>query len=250
MDIATTCLVIDSRKLESLSMDGPALKVRMRTQSARLFPLRRLSRIHVVGSISDGLDTLLHCAEQQVPVAFFTINGRLRCQLYFPVFENSLISHWLEHVDFDVEARQVYEDWLHHQTLHVMSLIGWNQGAREVRFQCLSDRLRHLCNCAIGHKTFLHAMEWLDGILAVHLSQVIVSHGLSNQSSGKRRLMSDIAPICQLLLIYYLACAVERKKIRISAQSMSDLYQKHSSDIEHTTKRMLSQLATRLESIV
>jgi hypothetical protein len=65
MDTPATCLVIDARKLESLTVDGPALKVTMRSQSARLFPFRRLSRVHVVGAIRDGIDTLLQCAERQ-----------------------------------------------------------------------------------------------------------------------------------------------------------------------------------------
>lgn len=250
MEMAATCLVIDSRRLENLSIDGPALKVRMRTQSPRLFPLRRLSRIHVVGAIKDGLESLLHCAENQIPVAFFTVAGRLRCQLYFPVFENSIISHWLEHVDFDVEARQIYDDWLFHQTLHVISTMGYTQGARESRFQLLDEKLRSICVRHLGKKEFHLAMDWLNGMLAVHISQLIVHYGLSNQSRGKRRLMEDISPICELWLIYFLATHVSKRRVRIAAQSMSDLYQKHSEEVDYTVRRMLTQLATRLESIV
>jgi hypothetical protein len=240
MEMAATCLVIDARRLDSLSVDGPALKVRMRSQSSRMFPLRRLSRVHVVGAIKDGLEPLLHCAENQIPVAFFTVSGRLRCQLYFPVFENSIISHWLEHVDFDVEAKQLYDDWLFHQTLHVISMMGYTEGARESRYQLIEEKLR-------GFHT---AMDWLSGMLAVHISQLIVDYGLSNQSRGKRRLMDDISPICELWLIYFLAAHASKRRVRVAAQSMSDLYQKHSAEIEYTVRRMLTQLATRLESIV
>jgi hypothetical protein len=250
MEMAATCLVIDARKLDSLSIDGPALKVRMRMQSIRLFPLRRLSRIHVIGTLRDGLDSLLHCAEHQVPVAFFTYAGKLRCQMYFSVVENSIISHWLEHVDFDVEAQQIYEDWLQHQTLHLMSQLGYSEGARETRFKRLSEKLRNICNNKMGHRDFGDAMDWLIGIFTVHLSQLIVDHGLSNQSSGKRRLLKDISPVCEIWLIYFLAMAASKRKIKVSAQSMSDLYQQHADDIEYTARRMLSQLATRLESIV
>ncbi len=250
MEIAATCLVIDARKLDTLSIDGPALKVRMRMQNSRLFPLRRLSRIHVIGTLRDGLECLLHCAERQVPVAFFTYTGKLRCQMYFPVVENSIISHWLEHVDFDVEARQIYDDWLHHQTLHVISQIGFSEGARETRFQRLSEKLRHICNSKMGHRDFGDALDWLSGFFAVHLSQIIVDHGLSNQSAGKRRLMKDISPVCEIWLIYNLAVTANKRKLKVSAQSMSDLYQQHADDIEYTARRMLSQLATRLESIV
>lgn len=250
MEIAATCLVIDARTLDSLTVDGPALKVRMRSQSPRLFPFRRLSRVHVVGSIRDGLDSLLHCAENQIPVAFFTVSGRLRCQLYFPVYENSILSHWLEHVDFDVEAKQIYDDWLIHQTLHVISMMGYTEGARESRYQLIAERLRSLCNRYLGRKEFHGAMDWLNGMLSVHISQLIVAYGLANQSRGKRRLMDDLSPVCELLLIYFLATYASKQRVRVAAQSMSNFYQKHSQEIEYTIRRMLTQLATRLESIV
>lgn len=250
MEMAATCLVIDARMLESLSVEGPTLKVRMRSQSPRLFPLRRLSRVHVVGAIKDGLDSLLHCAENQIPVAFFSVSGRLRCQLYFPVYENSVLSHWLEHVDFDIEARQLYDDWLFHQTLHVISRMGYTEGACESRYQRIEEKLRGLCNRFLGKKEFHTAMDWLSGMLAVHISQLIVNYGLSNQSRGKRRLLNDISPICELWLIYFLATHASKRKVRIAAQSMSDFYQTHSEEIEYTVRRMLTQLATRLESIV
>lgn len=81
-DVALTSLVIDSRKLARMGMDGPALKVTMRGRSAILFPLRRLCRIHILGTPESGMDALLFCAEQRVPVAFFHFNGRLRCRLH------------------------------------------------------------------------------------------------------------------------------------------------------------------------
>jgi len=250
METPATCLVIDARKLESLSVDGPALKVTMRSQSARLFPFRRLSRVHVVGAIREGIDSLLHCAEQQIPVAFFTVAGKLRCQLYFPVFDNSIISHWLEHVDFDVEAKQIYEDWLCNQTLNVISMTGFNEGARESRLQLLNERLRRICKLRLGKDDFEAAMDWLSGILSVHLSQLIVEYGLANQSRGKRRLMDDLSPICETWLMFSLGSQISKRRTRISAQSMSDLYQAQSDDVEFIIRRMLTQLESRLESII
>lgn len=250
MDIAGTCLVIDSRRLDQLSLDGPALKVRLHAQSARLFPLRRLSRIHVVGAITDGLEPLLHCAEHQIPVAFFTLTGKLRCQLYFPINENSLISHWLDHVDFDVEAKQIYEEWLLHQTLHMLSMVGHTVGNRESRYKLVNESLRSICKRFLGSKDFQSAMDWLNGILAVHLSQLIVDYGLSNQSRGKRRLMQDISPVCELWLVNILATKAGKHRIKITAQTMSDFYQQQSGQIEYTARRMLTQLVSSLESII
>lgn len=245
-----TFLVIDSRNLESLDIDGPALKVRMRTESTRLFPLRRLSRIHVIGTIRDGLDTLLHCAESQIPVAFFNIHGKLRCQLYYPVFVNSNISHWLEHVEFDVQARELYNEWILHHSLHVLSTIGFSDGPRETRLSKAEERLREECNKQMGRAQFRNAMDWLYGISSAHISQIVLSYGLANQYSRKRRLMEDLFPLVTMMLIYSLCKETRNRKIAVTAKSMSQMYQRQADQIEYTIRRMLSQLEARLESII
>lgn len=250
MELAKTCLVIDSRKAEKVSLDGPALRIRMQAQSARLFPLRRLSRIHILGELGSGFDALVHCAEHQIPVAFFTVSGKLRCQLYFPVFENSILSHWLEHVEFDIAAQQHYEEWLLHQSLHLLSLMGCTQGARELRIQLTAEKLNHICKKQLGDKHYQLAMEWLSGMLNVHFSQIIVNHGLSNQSRGKRKLMEDLIPLYTLWLRYLLADRVLRKQFTINGYTMSNFYQEKADLLEYTARRMLTQLSTRLESII
>ena len=254
MNISTkTCLVIDCRVLSHLSMDGPALKVRVRQQSHRLFPLRRLSRIHVIGSrtLEQGFDALLTCAEKQIPVAFFTVQGKLRCQLYFPVYENSMLSHWLEHVEFDPQANEQYQQWLEHQRVHIIAMMGMRQGCREKRMDQVREILHAHCNNKLGRDSFHQAMAWLQGMMSAHVSQLIVEHGLSNQSRGKRRLMEDISPLCELWLNGALVEMLgSRKKLRIDGVGMSALYQSQTDRIDYMVRRMLIQLSTRLEAII
>lgn len=79
---------------------------------------------------------------------------------------------------------------------------------------------------------------------------MIVRQGLANQSRGKRRLMEDMTRVCELWLLYLLAGRVEEGGLRIDAYSMSNFYQRHAERIEYTVRRMLAQLASRLEAIV
>lgn len=250
MDIAKSCLVVDARKVERLSLDGPALKVRIKTQSARLFPLRRLSRIHVLGELEAGLDALIHCAEHQIPVAFFTVRGKLRCQMYFPVLENTIIAHWLEHVEFDQAARDEYCEWRSHQCLNLLAQIGWRNNPREDRLKLAEESLNHVCKKAMGEKDFRLACEWLNGMLAVHMSQIIVNHGMANQSRGKRWLMDDLQPLFAIWLKYRMAEHLKRRKLQVTANGMSNFYQDQSAWVDYTLRRMLTQLATRLEAII
>ncbi|MBC6907360.1 hypothetical protein DWB84_18135 [Saccharophagus sp. K07] len=250
MDIAKTCLVIDSRKTEQIRLDGPALRIRMQQQSSRLFPLRRLSRIHIVGELQQGFDALIYCAEHQIPVAFFTLNGKLRCQLYFPVLENSLISHWLEHVEFDQQAQQEYDDWLKHQTLHLLACMGYRTGSIERRLQSILNQLHHACKKELGEKLYRQAMDWLEGMANAQLSQIITNLGLANQSRGKRKLMEDITPLYQLWLHHHLAKQLQKTQLNINGYTMSAFYQAQADELEYFTRRMLAQLTTRLESII
>lgn len=247
-----SCLVIDATKLEHLVMDGPALSLCLQNQSRRLFPLRRLARIHVMGQMQCGFDALLHCAEQQIPVAFFNLQGKLRCQLYYPVFENSVLAHWLEHVEFDEQAKDIYNEWLSLQRLHILGKMGCRSGASESRLNQAEVHLHTLFNKHWGHRQLLAAREWLSGMLAAHLSQLIVKHGLANQSRGKRRLLEDMLPACEIWLLYLLAVSVieHRKTYAIDAFGMSFFYQNHADEIDYMAQRMLSQLASRFEAII
>ena len=249
-EVGATCLTIDTRNLEFIKIDGPALQVKIRTQCARLFPLRRLSRIHVIGKLCDGIESLLHCAESQVPVAFFTRSGKLRCQLYYPVFESSVLSHWLDHVDFDCQVKEVYSDWLSHQTSHLLSNIGLSDFASPSRGDLLLSRLNGLCRERLGKEELSCALQWLFGMLSAHLSQLVVSYGLGNQSRGKKKLMGDMTPILELAIRYFLLQKASRKKLHVSATTMSFFYSQHHDEIDTFARQMLYQLASRLEAIV
>jgi hypothetical protein len=222
----------------------------MQLQSARLFPLRRLSRIHVVGAVENGFEAFIHCAEQQIPVAFFSVRGKLRCQLYYPVFTNGIISHWLEHVEFDEQAKYEYSEWLANQKLYLLACMGYRKGSSEQRMQLMQETLNHFCKKIIGAVKFELALDWLSGIMAVHMSQVIVEQGVANQSRAKRKLMDDLSPLCELWLKFMLSKKLESGKIFVSAYSMSTLYQEQVEFIEYTLRRMITQLASRLESII
>jgi CRISPR/Cas system-associated endonuclease Cas1 len=145
MTVAKTCLVIDAEKTSHVLLDGPALRITMKCQSPRLFPLRRVARIHVIGQVENSFDAMVACAEKQIPVAFFTKQGKLRCQLYYPIFENGVISHWFEHVEFDEEAKRIYSEWLACQTLNLLAYMGFKKCSSGIRQQLVVETLNHHC---------------------------------------------------------------------------------------------------------
>ena len=249
-DVALTSLVIDSRKLLRMGMDGPALKVIMRGRSSVLFPLRRLQRIHILGTPDSGMEALLFCAEQRIPVAFFHFNGRLRCRLLPTGGAPALIDHWFEHVEFDPQIGQLYDDWVLHQGLHAMSRLGISGGISESRKKLVYETLRGYCRQQLGKENLNTALDWLDGLLQFHLEQVIEEFGFVQQR-GKLKLLADIKPICDLGLLHALAGHLQqRANFSITAQNMTAFYQRQSTELEFSSRRMLTQLVTRLETVV
>ncbi|MDF1589022.1 MAG: CRISPR-associated endonuclease Cas1 [Gammaproteobacteria bacterium] len=245
-----TSLVIDTRKLAQLGMDGPALKVVMKMKSPVLFPLRRLLRIHIIGTPQSGMDALLFCAQQRIPVAFFHADGRLRCRLQAPASDTALVDHWFEHVEFDPEVKQIYADWLLHQGLYALSIMGFHLGAYQTRHKLVYEALRSFCTESLGKQDFRTALDWLDGLLHFQLEQVIAEIGFSQQR-GQNKLLNDIKPLAQLWLLHGLANHLQRKPhFAITSQTMITFYQTQTSLIEYSTRRMLIQLTTRLEAIV
>lgn len=249
-EVAPTSLVIDARKLQRLSMDGPALKVTMRGRSPMLFPLRRLLRIHIIGRMQQGMDTLLHCAEQQVPVAFFHLNGRLRCRLQPAAGAPSLIDHWFEHVEFDPEVRQLYEDWVLNQKLYALSRLGINSGVREKRGELVYQTLRGYCRRRLGRETLKDALEWLDGLVFFHLENLLAEYGFGYQRS-QQKLQQDIKPLCDFWLLYALAARLQQSAVfDVTPRSMTAFYQQQAIELEGQLRRMLTQLVNRLEEVV
>lgn len=250
--MSTSSLMIDARKPCRLRIDGPALSVRIGYNSPLLFPLRRLARIHVIGCVSEGFDALIYCAERQIPVAFFTAKGKLRCQLYEPRYEDNILAHWLEHVEFDPACKEQYDDWLEAQRLHLLAAFGYRFGAREQRHIVIEQLLRTKANLILQRKKYSHeAIDWLEGLLSAHLSQLVSLHSMGRSCRTSKKLLADLLPIFTIAMLHVFVERMEQDgRIPTSSAAMSDFYHRYSSEVEYHLRRMLTQLANRIEGVV
>ncbi len=248
---APTSLVIDARKLVSMKIDGPALKIVMQDRSPVLFPLRRLRRIHILGVPRDGLEALLVCAENHIPIAFFDGRGRFRCRLHHgETGQPALLDHWFEYVEFDPEVKRGYEEWLTNQIMHAISVLGVSIGANGAKQQLLVDMLRRYCRERLGREQFTNALEWLEGLLRFHLEQVIEECGF-RQHRARTKLINDLKRITDLWVLHALTSHLEQSSgERVTANGMIALYQRRAPEFEYALRRMLMQLVNRLESLV
>lgn len=252
MSVSKSCLVLEASKLDCLKIDGPSLSVSLLGQARRLFPFKRLSRIHIIGTTQNiNLEPFVLCAEQQIPVAFFSNKGRLRCQLYYPVFEESFLAHWLDKLEYDAVVGAYYKEWLECQTLHLVSLMGKSHGTCVARMKMVQERCHESFNRVFGGAYIQTTEEWLSGFVVVHFSQILVDFGLNTQNRFHRKIENDLMPIVMLWLKYQFFIYQQNKKIRtINGRTMSEFFMEVSGDLSYELNRMLFQLNGRLESII
>lgn len=81
IESAQRTLYLDGCKYARVLLDGPALRVRQKHVSDRLYPLQRLVQVIVNGQVEWSTNALLACAEAHVPVFFLTAHGSLRARV-------------------------------------------------------------------------------------------------------------------------------------------------------------------------
>lgn len=247
-----TSLMIDARKNCILRIDGPALWIQVEHKSPILFPLRRISRIHVVGLVKQGFDALIHCAEQEIPVAFFNGHGKLRCQLYSPNVNDNILAHWLETIEFDPAAKEVYQHWLENQRLHLLSTMGYRRVNSEDRHHVIEQLLRAKANILLDKKQHTkEAITWLEGLLSSHLTETISRHSLGKPNGASHKLLKDLLPIFTIALLHAFVERLEQhNSIPSNSYGMSKFFHRYSEMADYHINRMLTQLEHSLENLI
>jgi len=64
-----------------VGLDGPALRISQPDRAERLYPLRRIGRVHTNQRVDWEQDALLACAEAGIPVLFLDDDGRILARL-------------------------------------------------------------------------------------------------------------------------------------------------------------------------
>ena len=247
---ASVSLVIDTRQLDRICIDGPALRVKMRHKSSQWFPLRRLSRLHFIGINQVQLSLVLLCAEQNIPVAFFKHNGQLRSKMMPPRGERALIDHWFEHLQFDDEFRVIYRDWKQFQQQHLLASLAIDAQHGGVKIKVINDSLRRFCQRRLGKQHYQVAKDWLIGLLGFQVQQVIQRFGIY-QPMACETLTNDLVNICEPWLLQQFATKLGcSRKFEVTPKYMSGFYQLITDRLENQLERMLFQLVNSLEAVI
>ncbi|MGZ8136334.1 MAG: CRISPR-associated endonuclease Cas1 [Methylococcaceae bacterium] len=104
-------LYIDGQEGTWVKLDMPALKVTCADRADLLFPLQRISRVVVTGSVCWDTDALLACADQGIAVAFLSDDGELRGRWLGKGGERQTFIQRLADLMTRPDGVELYEDW-------------------------------------------------------------------------------------------------------------------------------------------
>lgn len=248
-----TRLMIDANKVERLFVDGPSLVIGLHATALTRLPLRRLRSVTVVGLLHHGLEALLHCAEQQIPVLFCDSRGTVKTQILPYQHAQFDWDDWLESLGFDPIFHMAYRQWLENQQRHLRSLIQrdlddqfdeskpWRVAMLE---SCLNHRLKQVL---LGQQQRDEARDWLEGLMRVHLNELLSQQGLKPHHLGAERILNDFATDLERLARHRQVQWLQQHSCPINAKWMSICYQSMADDLEQHILRICLQLRVLIE---
>lgn len=106
-------LYLDARQSTHVSLDGPALRIRVAGQAERNVPLRRLSRIVTNARAEFTTEALLACADRGITLVFLADDGEVRARVLGTPGERQELRQRLLDLMARPDWRKIYRDWLY-----------------------------------------------------------------------------------------------------------------------------------------
>lgn len=104
-------LYIEGRSETRVSLDAPALKISVSEQADQLFPLQRISRVIVIGSVEWRTDALLACADRGITVTFLDNNGGIAARWLGKGGDRQCFMQRLADLMSRPDGKACYDDW-------------------------------------------------------------------------------------------------------------------------------------------
>ncbi|GIX29864.1 MAG: hypothetical protein KatS3mg124_0336 [Porticoccaceae bacterium] len=243
------CLIIDSSRLEMLSVDGPALAIRAISRSRQLFPFRKLSALNFIGFPKVGLSALVETAEHGIPVSFFDRKGRLRGQILHPCYQPGPLRNWLEATPADRALMEAYHEWLENIERHTYARVGCVAADRKLSAQKAQIQLKTLARKRGCANLLEVAPSWLEGILTGLIQSLVAELGLPPTSHRAATLVEDLKPCGVVLGLTRLIDNALRWGIPSGREVPAYCARRLAPELEEWASRAIYTLAAQLERV-
>ena len=193
-----------------VGLDGPALRVSQPDRAERLYPLRRIGRVHCNPHVAWEQEALLACAEAGIPVLFLDDDGLIRAHLLGRPGQRDELRNRLVEFLLRPEAAGMLSHWLneHHQraarwaAIKLRDFHGWtDRGPRPDKDQVAALRawINHRAERLAGTAGALDSRQWLRGLaygwMEEHLADLGFARTTEVAQVGAPALAADLTDI-------------------------------------------------------
>ncbi len=233
------------QRLDSLVLDGPALKITLEHTSPQYFPLRRLSHIVLIGQPRCDISALWQIVRTGISVSWLNLQGQLQALLTPANAEQCDFASLLEQSLYDPVLRQLLTEWFDNQYIHSLSVACKTLPVSTSQPQYITNQLHKYLNQKLGKAKRQRAQDWLQALTLAALQPVLQQHKLHPYCLGVEQLQQQLCRCLQPWLLSYLIHWAATHQT-VNAQSMADLYSQHQPELEYHQQRLLLQLLSDL----
>ena len=183
----------------TVKLDGPALRVSQLGRSCQRFPLTRISRVIVSGSVEWATSALLRCADSGITVSFLDgASGEMRARFFGkPNGTGTLARLWANFLDRPDHA-SLLREWRENARRRAIGLCALRLGCDVTTLLTRQDAF---ITVPPAEKRELEGlMRKLDGLIESRLLQELSRHGLSGGDADLLELIPDLAITMQWAL--------------------------------------------------
>ena len=188
-----------------VGLDGRALRVSRPTTAERLFPLRRIARVHSSPRVEWEQAALLACAEAGIPILFVDDDGDVIARILGRPGERDELRDRLVEFLLRPEAPGMLRHWMRH---HRQRAARW--AAIKLGRRSLNDRVdirmwvNHAGDREAGTQSAQRSRQWLRGLaygwMEAHLTDLGFGRSTELGQTGIPPLAADLTDI----LFWYL----------------------------------------------
>lgn len=184
-----------------VGLDGPALRVSSLTQAERLFPLRRIGRIHCCQRVSWEMEALMACAEQGIPIVFMDDEGQVQARLLGRPGERDELRSRLFEFLLLPEAPGRLRHWMDTHRQRAARWAGTKLGLRKQATHAAAVRqwLEQATECYAGPRHAQLTRQWLRGLTYTWMEEHLRDLGLGRSNemgqAGSPCLAADLTDI-------------------------------------------------------
>lgn len=184
-----------------VGLDGPALRVSSLEQAERLFPLRRIGRVHTNARVEWETEALMACAERGIPVVFVDEDGQVLARLLGRPGERDELRNRLIAFLLRPESLGMLRHWMQtsrHRAAR-WAAIKLRLGTQLADTSAIRQRIDAQTAHVAGEQVAAQTRQWLRGLAYAWMEEHLRDLGLGRSTelgqAGRPPLAADLTDI-------------------------------------------------------